>query len=202
MEMGADLFLDKPVQIHATLFQRNQSSLIDWIPTYYTDIPLRPNLIPTGVYALASNIANVKTRGAELDLSGDHGLGKGTRLKWNTGITKLKSTGKGNTIPSFYLSSHAKLLWNSNIRIMNKSGSISMGTVYKERNKQTANAINAAITTAYMTMNLRIEKYLFQKKAGVMLQVDNLTNKKYADLLGSIMPGRWMQFGVWTNLSR
>jgi len=137
-----------------------------------------------------------------LDLSGDHGLGKGTRLKWNTGITKLKSTGKGNTIPSFYLSSHAKLLWNSNIRIMNKSGSISMGTVYKERNKQTANAINAAITTAYMTMNLRIEKYLFQKKAGVMLQVDNLTNKKYADLLGSIMPGRWMQFGVWTNLSR
>jgi len=202
MEMGADLFLDKPVQIHATLFQRNQFSLIDWVPTYYTDIQLRPNLIPTGVYALASNIANVKTRGAELDLSGDHGLGKGTRLKWNTGITKLKSTGKGNTIPSFYLSSHAKLLWNSNIRIMNKSGSISMGTVYKERNKQTANAINAAITTAYMTMNLRIEKYLFQKKAGVMLQVDNLTNKKYADLLGSIMPGRWMQFGVWTNLSR
>jgi iron complex outermembrane receptor protein len=202
MEIGADLFMDKPVQLHATLFQRNQASLIDWVPTYYTDIPLRPNLVPTGIYALASNIANVKTKGAELDLSGDHGLGKGTRLKWNTGITKLKSTGKGNTLPSFYLSSHAKLLWNSNIRIMNKSGSISMGTVYKERNKQTANAINAAITTAYMTMNLRIEKYLFQKKAGLMLQVDNLTNRKYADLLGSIMPGRWMQAGVWMNLSK
>jgi iron complex outermembrane receptor protein len=202
MEIGADLFLDKPIQLHATLFQRNQASLIDWVPTMYADIPLRPNLVPTGIYALASNIANVKTKGAELDLTGDHGLGKGTRLKWNTGITKLKSTGKDNTLPSFYLSSHARLLWNSNIRIMNKSGSISMGTVYKERNKQTANAINAAITTAYLTMNLRIEKYLFQKKAGLMIQVDNLTNKKYADLLGSIMPGRWMQAGVWTNLSR
>ncbi len=202
MEIGADLFLDKPIQLHATLFQRNQASLIDWVPTMYADIPLRPNLVPTGIYALASNIANVKTKGAELDLTGDHGLGKGTRLKWNTGITKLKSTGKDNTLPSFYLSSHARLLWNSNIRIMNKSGSISMGTVYKERNKQTANAINAAITSAYLTMNLRIEKYLFQKKAGLMLQVDNLTNRKYADLLGSIMPGRWMQFGVWTNLSR
>jgi iron complex outermembrane receptor protein len=85
---------------------------------------------------------------------------------------------------------------------MNKSGSISMGTVYKERNKQTANAINAAITSAYLTMNLRIEKYLFQKKAGLMIQVDNLTNIAYSDLLGSIMPGRWMQAGVWVNLSR
>jgi iron complex outermembrane receptor protein len=202
MEIGADLFLDKPVQLHATIFQRNQASLIDWAPTAYADMPIRNNLIPTGVYALASNIANVKTRGAELDLSGDHGLGKGTRLKWNTGITRLRSTGKGNTLPSFYLSSHAKLLWNTNLRIMNKSGSISMGTVYKERNRQTANAINASISTAYLTMNLRIEKYLFKKKAGLMIQVDNLTNRKYADLLGSIMPGRWMQAGVWTNLSR
>jgi len=202
MEIGTDLFMDKPVQLHATLFQRNQASLIDWVPTMYADIPLRPNLVPTGIYALASNIANVKTRGAELDLSGDHGLGKGTRLKWNTGITRLRSTGKDNTLPSFYLSSHAKLLWNTNLRIMNKSGSISMGTVYKERNRQTANAINASISTAYLTMNLRIEKYLFKKKAGLMIQVDNLTNRKYADLLGSIMPGRWMQTGIWTNLSR
>ena len=202
MEVGADLFLDKPVQIHATLFQRNQASLIDWAPTVYADMPIRNNLIPTGIYALASNIANVKTRGAELDLSGDHGLGKGTRLKWNSGITRLRSTGKGNTLPSFYLSSHAKLLWNTNLRIMNKAGSISVGTVYKERNKQTANAINAAISTAYLTMNLRIEKYLFKKKAGLMLQVDNLTDVAYSDLLGSIMPGRWMQAGVWTNLSR
>lgn len=202
MEIGADLFLDKPVQLHATLFQRNQSSLIDWATTAYANMPIRNNLIPTGVYALASNIANVKTRGAELDLSGDHGLGKGTRLKWNSGITRLRSTGKGNTLPSFYLSSHAKLLWNTNIRIMNKSGSISMGTVYKERNKQTANAINAINSPEYFTVNLRIEKYLFKKKAGLMLQVDNLTDVAYSDLLGSIMPGRWMQAGGWMNLSR
>jgi iron complex outermembrane receptor protein len=51
-------------------------------------------------------------------------------------------------------------------------------------------------------MNLRIEKYLFQKKAGLMLQIDNLTDVAYSDLLGSIMPGRWMQAGVWMNVSR
>jgi iron complex outermembrane receptor protein len=85
---------------------------------------------------------------------------------------------------------------------MNKSGSISMGTVYKERNRQTANAINATISTAYLTMNLRIEKYLFKKKAGLMLQVDNLTDVAYSDLLGSIMPGRWMQGGFWMNLNK
>ena len=201
MEIGADLLLDKPVQVHATVFRRNQSSLIDWAPTMYADIPLRPNLIPTGIYALASNIANIDTKGAELDLSGDHSWGKETKLRWNSGITVLK-TGKGNSLPSFYLSSHAKLLWNSNMRISNKFGAVSMGTVYKKRNKQTANAINARISPEYFTVNLRIEKYLFKKKAGLMLQIDNLTDVAYSDLLGSIMPGRWMQFGCWMNLNK
>ncbi len=201
MEIGADLLLDKPVQVHATVFRRNQSSLIDWAPTMYADIPLRPNLIPTGIYALASNIANIDTKGAELDLSGDHSWGKETKLRWNTGITVLK-TGKGNSLPSFYLSSHAKLLWNSNMRISNKFGTVSMGTVYKKRNQQTANAINARISPEYFTVNLRIEKYLFTKKAGLMLQIDNLTDVAYSDLLGSIMPGRWMQFGCWMNLNK
>ena len=201
MEIGADLLLDKPVQVHATLFQRNQASLIDWATTAYANMPIRNNLIPTGIYALASNIANINTKGAELDLSGNHSWGKETKLRWNSGITVLK-TGKGNSIPSFYLSSHAKLLWNSNMRISNKFGAVSMGTVYKKRNKQTANAINASISPEYFTVNLRIEKYLLKKKAGLMMQVDNLTDVAYSDLLGSIMPGRWMQAGVWMNLSR
>ena len=201
MEIGTDMLLNKSVQVHATVFRRNQSSLIDWAPTMYADIPLRPNLIPTGIYALASNIANIDTKGAELDLSGDHSWGKETKLRWNSGITVLK-TGKGNSLPSFYLSSHAKLLWNSNMRISNKFGAVSMGTVYKKRNKQTANAINAGISSEYFTVNLRIEKYLFKKKAGLMLQIDNLTDVAYSDLLGSIMPGRWMQFGCWMNLNK
>ena len=202
MEIGADLLLDKPVQLHATLFQRNQASLIDWATTAYANMPIRNNLVPTGIYALASNIANVDTRGAELDLSGDHHWGKESKLRWNSGITVLKSTGKGNSQPSFYLSSHARLLWNSNMRISNKFGAFSMGTVYKKRNKQTANAINASISPEYITVNLRIEKYLFKKKAGLMMQIDNLTDVAYSDLLGSIMPGRWMQFGCWMNLNK
>jgi len=202
MEIGADLLLDKPVQLHATLFQRNQASLIDWATTAYANMPIRNNLVPTGIYALASNIANVDTRGAELDLSGDHHWGKESKLRWNSGITVLKSTGKGNSLPSFYLSSHARLLWNSNMRISNKFGAFSMGTVYKKRNKQTANAINASISPEYITVNLRIEKYLFKKKAGLMMQIDNLTDVAYSDLLGSIMPGRWMQFGCWMNLNK
>ena len=202
MEIGADLLLEKPVQLHATLFQRNQASLIDWATTAYANMPIRNNLVPTGIYALASNIANVDTRGAELDLSGDHHWGKESKLRWNSGITVLKSTGKGNSLPSFYLSSHARLLWNSNMRISNKFGAFSMGTVYKKRNKQTANAINASISPEYITVNLRIEKYLFKKKAGLMMQIDNLTDVAYSDLLGSIMPGRWMQFGCWMNLNK
>ena len=202
VEIGADLLLDKPVQVHATVFQRNQSSLIDWSPTAYANMPIRNNLVPTGNYALASNVANVDTKGAELDLSGNHNWGKETKLRWNSGITVLKSTSKGNTLPSFYLSSHAKMLWNSNMGISNKFGAVSMGTVYKKRNKQAANAINAKISPEYFTVNLRIEKYLFKKKAGLMMQIDNLTDTQYADLLGSIMPGRWIQGGFWINLNK
>jgi iron complex outermembrane receptor protein len=88
------------------------------------------------------------------------------------------------------------------MRISNKFGAVSMGTVYKKRNTQAANGINARISPEYFTVNLRIEKYLFKKKAGLMLQIDNLTDVAYSDLLGSIMPGRWMQAGVWMNLSK
>lgn len=202
MEIGTDMLLDKPIQVHATVFRRNQSSLIDWSTTAYANMPIRNNLVPTGIYALASNIANVDTKGAELDLSGNHSWGRETKLRWSSGITVLKSTGKDNSLPSFYLSSHAKLLWNSNMRISNKLGAVSMGTVYKKRNKQTTNSINASISPEYFTVNFRIEKYLFKKKAGLMMQVDNMTDVAYSDLLGSIMPGRWMQGGCWINLNK
>jgi len=68
LEIGADVFLNQPVQLHATFFKRNQTNMIDWVQTKFGNMPRQVNLIPTGSYALAQNIANVNTSGVEFDI--------------------------------------------------------------------------------------------------------------------------------------
>jgi iron complex outermembrane receptor protein len=67
-EGGADLFLNNYFKFSATYFQRKQKDLIDYVPTPYSQIPRKENLVPTGNYAFAKNIARVTTKGFETDL--------------------------------------------------------------------------------------------------------------------------------------
>lgn len=194
-ELGMDLFLPKGMQLRTTYFQRNQRDLIDWVTTAYADMPRKDNLSPTGTYALARNLAEVTTRGVEMDLGGKHKFGK-SGLRWSSGLLWLESVKPNNTPPSFYLSSHARWLWNSSVQWNHPFGSVSISTIYKFRNTQRANAINADISKDYFIANLRLEKHFWEERLNVHFQVDNLFDRAYSDLLGSRMPGRWISGGA------
>lgn len=200
VELGADWTVTDLLQVRTTVFQRSQKDLIDWVPLPYAMIPYRQNLLPNGTYALASNIEGVRTRGVELDLGGAV-VASGTKgLKWSSGMTWLQTTTRDGKPTSFYLSSHARWIWNTSIQWYGSWGSVSSGTVYKVRNAQKpANAI-VPVDASCFTWNLRIEKYLLDHRMGLRLQVDNVTNTRYADLLGALMPGRWWQSGLWVRL--
>lgn len=195
-ELGVDLFLPKGLQLRTTYFQRDQRDLIDWVTTSYAQMPRQVNLSPSGVYALARNLAEVTTRGWELDLGGRHAWSAKGSVRWNTGILWLESQRSNNTPASFYLASHAKWVWNSSVILSGKSGVISFSTLYKKREPQRANSINADVSGDYFIMNMRLEKYLMQEKLGLQFQIDNLFDRNYSDLLGSQMPGRWISGGV------
>lgn len=194
IEMGADYKLSENFKMSSSVFYRYHTDLIDWAPTAYAAMPRKINLSPTGSYALAKNVEKVKTSGFEIDAMYNKKLSKRSSLFFALGYTWLNSK-NNDSIPSFYISSHAKHLVNFSGTYNFRSFMISVNGLYKKRNQQEAAAIKAEITPSYFVLNTKIGYQLLKKRGTLFLQADNLFDKSYSDLLGSIMPGRWLSGG-------
>ncbi|MCX6316932.1 MAG: TonB-dependent receptor [Bacteroidetes bacterium] len=193
-EIGSDYILSPSLKISSTVFYRTHTGLIDWAPTPYANMPRQVNLSPAGSYALAKNVEKVKTSGLELDLVYSKKLNKRSDIFLMMGYTWLHSTNK-DSIPSFYISTHANHLLNFSAVYNWQQFSVSVNGLYKNRNTQSATAIKASITPSYYVMNLKLGYRLPGKFGRIFIQADNLFNKTYSDLLGSQMPGRWLSGG-------
>jgi iron complex outermembrane receptor protein len=198
-EIGADYNLSGELKVSLTAFYRNQDNLIDWTPTPYADMPRKSNLSPTGNYALAKNIANVKTKGLELDLQYKKQFSKTVNLYSAAGVLFLDSD-ISDAVPSFYLSSHAKSLVNFNTILTVRSFSIALNGIYKTRKEQSSAAINAKINPSYFIMNAKIGYSALRNRLLFFFETDNIFDTSYSDLLGSKMPGQWLSGGFQVNL--
>ena len=198
-ELGADYRIGSNFKWGATVFLRDQNNLIDWTPTPYPMMPRQSNLVITGSYSLATNVSSVKTKGIETDLSYNKKWGENYELNLSTGLVWLSSTSPNKT-PSFYISSHARFLWNEQIVFRANNLQLAINSVYKIRNAQTASAINAALSTNYFLVNSKFSYLTSKRKGNVFLEITNLTNTPYSDLLGAIMPSRWIAAGFQVTL--
>ncbi|HEY0731763.1 MAG TPA: TonB-dependent receptor, partial [Chitinophagaceae bacterium] len=194
-EAGADWLSQKGFKVSATFFQRLHNKLIDYVPTVYGDMPRKENLLPTGNYALAKNVSEVTTTGVETDFQFNRNFSPKSNLWGNIGLVWL-NTESSETEASFYISSHAKFLSNFNLHYRLSAFNVSMNGLYKFRNRQEASAIEAKITSDYFVVNTKVEYMFIQNKLGLYIQVDNLFDTDYSDLLGAKMPGRWLMFGA------
>jgi len=193
-EIGTDYSLIENLKVSTSFFGRNHNDLIDWVRTPYANMPRQVNLVSTGNYDLASNIATVQTLGIELDLHyqktfGDHKINAGAGMIW----MESKSS---DTVPSLYVSNHARFLINFYTAYRYKWIGISLNGLYKERN--TPPAVNGLVplSSSYMLINAKADVNLLKDKLTIFIQADNLFNQSYADILGSIMPSRWLSGGV------
>lgn len=193
-EAGADYFGIKNMKVSTTFFQQHFTELIDYVTTPYALMPRKENLSPTGTYALARNIGKVNTTGIELDVQYNKKFREDQQLWATLGFTWIDSK-SNNTTPSFYLSSHAKYLTNFNLRYSLKCFSVSINGLYKQRQEQKSVPINASISKDYFVLNAQLQAFVYKNKVSLFTQADNLFNKQYSDLLGSIMPGRWLMGG-------
>jgi iron complex outermembrane receptor protein len=198
-ELGADYRMGSNFKWGATAFLRDQNNLIDWTPTPYPMMPRQSNLVITGSYSLATNVSSVKTKGIETDLTYNKKWGEDYELNLSTGLVWLSSTSPNKT-PSFYISSHARFLWNEQIVFRANNLQLAINSVYKIRNVQTASAINAALSTNYFLVNSKFSYLTSKRKGNVFLEITNLTNAPYSDLLGAIMPSRWIAAGFQLTL--
>jgi iron complex outermembrane receptor protein len=200
MELGMDLKIQKSLEIKSSVFRRMQQNLIDWTPTSYSSMPRKVNLISTGTYALANNIASITTSGFEVDFLGVVDLNEKKKISYKSGLTYLNSSTPSGTNLSFYISSHARWLVSNSIIFQLGNTFISYSSLYKSRKPQQTSNLGVNLTKNYMLHHIKVEQRLIQKKLGLYIQVENLTDVKYSDLLGSIMPGRWWSGGLSVDL--
>jgi iron complex outermembrane receptor protein len=163
-------------------------------------MPRKVNLSPTGVYALAKNIARVNTTGFETDVQFSKQLEKSSF--WATlGLVWLDSE-SSDAAPSFYISSHAKFLTNFNVLYTYKKFSASLNGLYKTRQSQTAaSPLLAKVSQDYIVVNAKADVTVW-KELSAFIEVDNITDRTYTDLLGAQMPGRWVMGGIKISLSK
>lgn len=200
-EAGMDFIAPANLKISAGYFYRDQSDLIDYILTPYNDMPRKDNLQPGGNYALAKNIASVTTSGVELDLSYQKQWNR-NRMWASLGLIRMNSN-SSDTIPSLYLSSHARYLANFNVQYSRNIFSLSVNGLYKDRMFQAApSAALKEVSTNYFVLNAKLEAMVFKNMASVYVQADNLFNTSYSDLLGAIMPGRWIMGGIKISIKK
>ncbi len=204
-EAGADWFLtSNPIaqlKVSGTFFQRRQKDLIDYVTTPYSQMPRKDNLSPTGTFGLALNIAEVNTTGFELDIQSANAISDNQKLIFNAGLTWLDSDNKSQ-IQSFYLSSHAKFLTNFSGIYQIGGFSVSLNGLYKKRAEREASAIEASISKNYFLLNARAEYAFLKRQLALYVQADNAFDKQYSDVLGSVMPGRWLMGGLRFNFTK
>jgi vitamin B12 transporter len=199
-EVGADFFLSPSFKISTTWFERFQQSLIDYIATPYANMPRQVNLTAGGNYFLASNIDKVNTTGVETDFQYTHQFSEQHSLAGGLGFVWMRSR-SNDTVPSLYVSNHARELINFNLMYRYKKIALSTNGLFKARRPQPATpGLSVPISPDYFILNTRVDLFLWKDKLGVFLQADNLFNRRYSDLLGSMMPTRWVMGGIKVNL--
>ena len=98
-----------------------------------------------------------------------------------------------------YLSSFAKHLLNAQLILNYNSFQFSISCLYKERTAQNAESISTDLEISYGLLNTRIGYGLMDNKLSLNVQILNLLDKEYQNILGAKMPGRWLMGGIsWT----
>lgn len=200
-ELGADLFATDNLKFSATYFQRNQDDLIDFVNTPYDQMPRKVNLDPTASYPLAKNIAEVTTKGFETDIQFSKSLSAKEKIYSTLGLVWLDSE-SSEAIPSFYISSYASFLANYMVSFATPRFRFGVNGIYKKRQPQSLPDINAKVTEDYFVMNIKAESFILKNKLSLFVEVDNLFDRQYSDLLGSPMPGRWFLGGMKLSLAK
>lgn len=195
-EIGTDLII-KEIKINTTAFYRNQTALIDFVNTPYSEIPRNINLSPTGNFNYAKNIKTVNTRGIEIEANYSKVFNKSFKMSLSASMSIIDSK-TSDSIPSYYILSHAKKIIQQTLILNYKNLQASFNSIYKERTTQSASKINAAIEKSYWLCNLKLQYGI--NKANVFVSVNNIGDVKYSDLLGSQMPGSWVTGGFLVNI--
>ena len=195
-EIGIDYSLTRNWQLKATAFARQSANLIDFVSTNEAAIGSVSEIgsLQEGAnYFFARNITDVNTNGFEFESVLFADLNK-AKLQWNLGYTFLDTSNEEDVV-SVYISSHARHLVTTQFLLSGKHLELGVTGLYKQRNELIATGIATVLEEDYTVWNARLGVRLTDN-FGLNLQLQNVFNEQYQNILGAQMPSRWFLGGV------
>ncbi len=197
-EAGFDVFPVSGLKFVTTLFTRRSSNLIDYVMTNAANIQNNGNLQPNADYLYAENIKSVNTTGLEMEGWLSQRLDNNWNLQYEIGYTYLYSKSAKGVI-SKYVSNHAGNMISTNLILNNRRFDLGINGLWKQRNPEFSQSINSGMSNEYMVWNIKAG-YKIYRNISFNVQVENLLNAQYQDILGAKMPNRWMMAGFSWNM--
>lgn len=188
-EVGADLFPMQNLRVSVTAFVRPSSNLIDYGLRNSNQISNDDNLQPDTNYLYAQNLSNVTTTGIETELSASKKMGNSWVIHGTLSYSFTDFFGSED-VASKYVSNYARHLINGVLTLRKGPFEGAVTGLWKQRQKDEAGNINAFKTSVYSLWNLKIN-YRITENLSLGVQIDNLFDAEYQDILGAQMPGRW-----------
>lgn len=192
-EVGADWNIAAGLTLQTTAFLRSSANLIDFVSTASEDIAFNENLIPGESYFLASNVTEVQTQGLEFILNYNKRLSNKLHITGNLSYTTIETTNEEDVI-SVYISSHAGAIVQAGFNLIHPSWSLGFNGLTKNRTGRTAPTVNGELADSYGVWNMNGSVNI-KDGFGLNLQIHNLFDAEYQDILGAPMPGRWVMAG-------
>ncbi len=191
-EIGLDYSINN-FTFNSSYFYRKQDQMIDFVNTNSDNIKTSNNLLPNKVYQYAQNIKWVNTSGVEFNLKHIIDINKNNRFSFIENLQMIHSS-TSDSIPSYYILSHANFMAQQIVMWENTKFNLSIESVYKERSADKNSSIDAKKTNTYWLVNSKIQ-FKFNTVT-LSININNVGDVNYCDLLGSKMPNRWYSVGI------
>ena len=205
-EIGIDIKKYKNVTFKNTLFYRKSTNLIDWVLLNSESISTEVDILPNENYLFAQNISELNTLGFESEIWFSILNQKRVSMNGSLGYIKILSAEKMNnifdtdyTLTSKYLANNSGDRFNYNVFLNWRKMKLNFNGILKIRDQDSELNINQTLSESYFTHNMKVNIKL-DNTISYSIELMNIFNTEYADILGAIMPKRWLIVGVRFNL--
>ncbi len=196
-DLGGEYYFNKNGLISLTGFYRNSSNLIDFSLRNSATINNVKNLQEDADYFYADNLSGSSVIGLE-------GLVK-YRFNWNNRIdlntqlayTWLKTTAEAGEL-SKYIANHPTHQLGLTLDLTAYDFQITSATSLSTRQDELVEPIDGAIPKDYLVTHLKFG-YNLSNSFTPYVEIRNLTNTNYQEILGANLPRRWWSIGVTWN---
>ncbi|MAZ55741.1 MAG: hypothetical protein CMP54_01905 [Flavobacteriales bacterium] len=201
LELGFDYKNYKNIIFKNTLFYRNSTNLIDWALLSSNEIPTDIILYEDENYLFAQNISKLNTLGIESEIWFNLFNNRKININGSIGYLKVFAAVESkdifnseSSLSSKYLANNSGDIFNYNLLFHWKKLNLNLNGRFKLRDNELDLTIDQELNKSYFVHNLNIN-YELDNLSSVSIELLNILDNEYADILGAIMPRRWAVFG-------